>query len=203
VLSLDDAEGMIPRHPQCRCCWLPANVGEDPTGNRQILNRRRVMVDNDKQRSSFFADCERDEHGWCVEGEDRVSADHLEKVQALARKKADEAPVPTDEEREDALTRIAKVGANKYRRGTVGNSSDRAKRRDALLKEFGDGKECPCIYCGLKVTHGTLQQDKICTSDEGGKYRLSNLVPACVSCNTRRGDTAWSKIKWGKKVEEK
>lgn len=29
VLSLDEARGLIPRHPNCRCAFLPANVGED------------------------------------------------------------------------------------------------------------------------------------------------------------------------------
>lgn len=29
VLKLSEASGMIPRHPNCRCTWIPANVGED------------------------------------------------------------------------------------------------------------------------------------------------------------------------------
>lgn len=29
VLKLDEARGLLPRHPNCRCAWLPANVGED------------------------------------------------------------------------------------------------------------------------------------------------------------------------------
>lgn len=29
VLKMDEARGMIPFHPNCRCAWLPANVGED------------------------------------------------------------------------------------------------------------------------------------------------------------------------------
>lgn len=29
VLKLSEAQGMIPRHPNCRCTWIPANVGED------------------------------------------------------------------------------------------------------------------------------------------------------------------------------
>lgn len=28
ILKLDEAAGMIPRHPNCRCAWIPANVGE-------------------------------------------------------------------------------------------------------------------------------------------------------------------------------
>lgn len=29
VLSIEEARGLIPRHPNCRCAMLPANVGED------------------------------------------------------------------------------------------------------------------------------------------------------------------------------
>lgn len=29
VLTLDEAKGMLPLHPMCRCTWIPANVGED------------------------------------------------------------------------------------------------------------------------------------------------------------------------------
>lgn len=29
VLKLAEARGMLPRHPRCRCAWLPANLGED------------------------------------------------------------------------------------------------------------------------------------------------------------------------------
>ena len=29
VIKLSEAKGMLPRHPNCRCAWIPANVGED------------------------------------------------------------------------------------------------------------------------------------------------------------------------------
>ena len=32
VLKPDEAEGMIPRHPNCRCAFIPANVGESTKG---------------------------------------------------------------------------------------------------------------------------------------------------------------------------
>ena len=35
VLSLDEARGMIPRHPQCRCSWIPANVGETDKSSKR------------------------------------------------------------------------------------------------------------------------------------------------------------------------
>lgn len=35
VLKLREARGIIPRHPMCRCSWIPANVGESPKGQKR------------------------------------------------------------------------------------------------------------------------------------------------------------------------
>jgi 5-methylcytosine-specific restriction endonuclease McrA len=107
---------------------------------------------------------------------------------AKAIEKFKSVPKPTKKEVVAAKKGIARLGANKFRRNLVGNTKDRAKRRAALLAEFGDGKTCPCIYCGLRIGEGTLEQDKIITTAHGGRYRLPNLVPACSDCNKRRGD---------------
>lgn len=32
VLAIDEARGMLPRHPNCRCAFIPANVGESESG---------------------------------------------------------------------------------------------------------------------------------------------------------------------------
>lgn len=41
VIKVKEARGMIPRHPNCRCTWLPANVGEHTDGT----TRRRYAGD--------------------------------------------------------------------------------------------------------------------------------------------------------------
>lgn len=35
VMKLDEARGTIPRHPNCRCAYLPANVGEGKKGQKR------------------------------------------------------------------------------------------------------------------------------------------------------------------------
>lgn len=40
VLKTKEAHGMIPRHPNCRCAWIPANVGE--SGEGQFRTRKRI-----------------------------------------------------------------------------------------------------------------------------------------------------------------
>ncbi len=32
IFTVKEARGMIPRHPNCRCTWIPANVGEKTSG---------------------------------------------------------------------------------------------------------------------------------------------------------------------------
>lgn len=34
ILTIDEARGLLPRHPNCRCAWLPANVGEKTKGQQ-------------------------------------------------------------------------------------------------------------------------------------------------------------------------
>lgn len=40
VLKIAEARGMLPRHPNCRCAFVPANVGEDPDG--QVRTRGAI-----------------------------------------------------------------------------------------------------------------------------------------------------------------
>lgn len=44
VLSLDQARGIIPVHPNCRCAWLPANIGEDAKGQKRGRSRLAAVV---------------------------------------------------------------------------------------------------------------------------------------------------------------
>lgn len=47
VLTVAEAHGMIPRHPRCRCSFIPANVGEsDPSQKRSAPSIRRAIKDS-------------------------------------------------------------------------------------------------------------------------------------------------------------
>lgn len=41
VLKISEARGLLPRHPNCRCAYLPANVGEKKRG--QIRGKRDIQ----------------------------------------------------------------------------------------------------------------------------------------------------------------
>lgn len=41
VIAIDEARGLLPRHPNCRCAFRPANVGEDT--DKQIRTKKRIV----------------------------------------------------------------------------------------------------------------------------------------------------------------
>lgn len=40
VMKIKEARSLIPRHPNCRCAWLPANVGEKKEAQQKIRKER-------------------------------------------------------------------------------------------------------------------------------------------------------------------
>lgn len=52
VLSIEESRGMIPRHPNCRCAFIPANVGEDQKGQvRKAKDIRKAINKSLKAQS--------------------------------------------------------------------------------------------------------------------------------------------------------
>lgn len=44
VMSVEEARGLLPRHPNCRCAWIPTNVGEDTTGQLWDRDAKQAMA---------------------------------------------------------------------------------------------------------------------------------------------------------------
>jgi hypothetical protein len=45
VLTTKEARGLLPRHDECRCCWTPANVGEDTKGQKRTKEAIKDAID--------------------------------------------------------------------------------------------------------------------------------------------------------------
>jgi HNH endonuclease len=115
-----------------------------------------------------------------------VSQEELRSAQDKAKAKIADAPRPTQNEvarNLEAIAATARPGGE-----LRGSAADRRTRTLKLLGEFGDGTHAPCVYCGKQLDKGTLTQDKIFTAAQGGRYRMNNLLPACLGCNQSRGD---------------
>ncbi len=44
------------------------------------------------------------------------------------------------------------------------------------------------MYCGTRYKDGALTRDHVVPISRGGRDRWSNVVTACKSCNTRKGN---------------
>lgn len=72
----------------------------------------------------------------------------------------------------------------------------RAARRNAPVNDFTAQEwralcravgYC-CVYCGQKFPFKQLTQDHITPLAQGGSHTLSNILPACLSCNCSKQD---------------
>ncbi len=59
-----------------------------------------------------------------------------------------------------------------------------AKQWEAMKNAYG---HC-CVYCGRKMKR--LTQDHLTPLSSGGNHTQSNIVPACQSCNSKKGKGA-------------
>lgn len=70
----------------------------------------------------------------------------------------------------------------------------RARKANAPINDFTAAQwreiqtafDHRCVYCE-KRAKGHLTQDHITPLSEGGNHTLSNIVPACKSCNSKKG----------------
>jgi SPP1 gp7 family putative phage head morphogenesis protein len=57
VIKIDEARGMLPRHPNCRCAFIPANVGEDDEDQKrtkgEIGTAIRASLKEDTEESDW------------------------------------------------------------------------------------------------------------------------------------------------------
>jgi SPP1 gp7 family putative phage head morphogenesis protein len=58
VLKVEEARGLLPRHPSCRCCWTPANVGEDES------NQKRSKVSIERAISKSYSKEDSNKSSW-------------------------------------------------------------------------------------------------------------------------------------------
>jgi 5-methylcytosine-specific restriction endonuclease McrA len=85
------------------------------------------------------------------------------------------------------LTKTFANGGRSHNGGARPNSYQRRANRHFLLREFGNGETCNCVYCGEILDYATIEVDRLKAGADGGGYTRDNIVPACKPCNRRRG----------------
>ena len=49
VMKVQEARGLLPRHPNCRCAWTPANVGEDEKKQKRSKSAIELAIEKSYQ----------------------------------------------------------------------------------------------------------------------------------------------------------
>lgn len=52
VMTVKEARGIIPRHPNCRCTWIPADVGEKTDGQKRTRSRVASAISRSVKRET-------------------------------------------------------------------------------------------------------------------------------------------------------
>jgi hypothetical protein len=116
----------------------------------------------------------------------------LSHARTTAKAKHAKLPTPTDADRARAEERHAK--SKRAGGDDRPGSKQRKANRQALLKEFGNGKRAPCVCCGRNVTESTMSLDRIIPGSDGGTYRQGNLVPMDYDCNRVRSNVPFEEM---------
>jgi hypothetical protein len=120
--------------------------------------------------------------------------------QAEAKWKA--CPPPTEEEVAQMAALVATKGAEAAERNLRGNTAQRHASQKRLAKEFGDGDTVPCLHCRKVLPWSKITRDRIYPGSAGGRYRHPNLIPACATCNTKRGPLSFETVVERWKLEQ-
>src|SRR5690606_28972829 len=43
IFTVEEARGLLPRHPNCRCAWIPADVGETDKGQKRGEEKKKAI----------------------------------------------------------------------------------------------------------------------------------------------------------------
>lgn len=77
-------------------------------------------------------------------------------------------------------------------RNDRGSSYQRRRRREWLVEEYGDGEFVACFlqrsaHCLYVLDVDNVSPDRIVLGVDGGTYRRSNILPACLPCQCDQG----------------
>ena len=70
--------------------------------------------------------------------------------------------------------------------------SSRGPAWEALRQRVLSRDAYTCVYCGRQAT----EADHVIPKDKGGKDELTNLVGACKSCNSSKGNRDNTRRNW-------
>lgn len=143
--------------------------------NKDHINARaRVLrtLPKNKARKRQQDNAYREKHAAAVQAQlKRYAETHRESMRA--RVKAWRKAHPEERRNQDLLRKARQQGAS------------RVTLSHAQWREIKEAFDHRCAYCGRKMQR--LTRDHITPTVEKGDHHIHNIVPACQSCNSRKG----------------
>lgn len=93
-------------------------------------------------------------------------------------------------------TRAARYARRRKKRVDAADNDLTAAQWSALRESWGG-----CAYCGAKDV--ALQKDCMLPISRGGRYTVTNVVPACGSCNASKCNSELTTWMRRKKLDER
>ncbi len=106
-------------------------------------------------------------------------------------------PKPTKRERARKPLSRSTVHIKVYRpAGTVRREAKAAgnltnDQWEQIVEFYRDPARSDVIRCAYCLTNTALVCEHVIPVSKGGEYTASNVVPACVPCNQRKGTQTW------------
>lgn len=185
---------------QCRTCQKL----RDRIASHSLLQkpcRQCGAIDRTKRgdcRSCNRSRCRAYQKNHLVEGRERVKAwikKNMVRYKSMRKKIAAIYHQRHKEKIRARLRRWAKANPEKFKAlRSRASLAYLARRRGAPISDLTEGQWSAikmafshrCAYCRKKPK--TLTQDHITAVSAGGSHTISNVVPACASCNARKGN---------------
>ncbi len=152
-------------------------ISEALTARRAMRRRRRGNL---RYRAPRFLNRGNKQRGWLAPSLQHRVNTTLSWVKRLQRW-APVTAISSELVRFDMqLMQNPEISGVEYQQGTLAGY----EVREYLLEKWGR----KCVYCGAE--HVPLNLDHLQPKASGGSNRVSNLAPACVPCNTKKGARA-------------
>lgn len=179
---------------QCKACLSAKDKARYRANAAYICAKARARKRNNPEKQRALT------RAWRRKNPDKTRAHakawqrkNPEKVRANARSRA-KAWRLKNLEKARAKDKASRLKNHDKKRAD--NQKRRAQQRQAAINDFTAAQwqemlvayRHHCVYCGRKMQR--LTQDHLTPLAKGGNHTKSNIVPACRSCNSKKGKGA-------------
>jgi 5-methylcytosine-specific restriction endonuclease McrA len=158
-----------------------ASFTKKPKHQRSEVTREKDRIRSAKRRAMYPDKVRQEFQAWYIRNRPKVAAQSRQWYAAHP----DEMTVKREKDRQHAKAHPelgkARGARRRARQAAVAINDLTAAQWEEIKTVYGHR----CVYCGRKMQR--LEQDHIMAIANGGNHTASNVVPACRTCNARKG----------------